>query len=112
MKQNPTSDFQRWTTLIQRRCKTLKQCRNNVDTTLSQLCSNLASAIVKAISKPVGLVTSTDSLSLVKFYSANYFEQYINNSTTNKLVNFYSNFLTVHIGYKGENGEAQKSSKL
>ena len=50
--------------------------------------------------------------SLSKFYSANYFELYINNSTTNKLVNFYSNFLTVHIGYKGENGEAQKSSKL
>ena len=47
-----------------------------------------------------------------KFYSAKYFGQYINNSTTNKLVNSYSNFLTVHIGYKGENGEAQKSSKL
>ena len=35
---------------------------NNVDTTLSQLCSNLASTIVKAVSKPVGLVLSTDSL--------------------------------------------------
>ena len=30
MKQNPTSDFQRRTTLIQRRCPTLKQRRNNV----------------------------------------------------------------------------------
>ena len=30
MKQNPTSDFQRCTTLIQRQCLTLKQRRNNV----------------------------------------------------------------------------------
>ena len=30
MKQNPTSDFQRCTTLIQRQCPTLKQRRNNV----------------------------------------------------------------------------------
>ena len=52
MKQNPTSDFQRCTKLIQR--------RNNVDTTLSQPCSNLASTLVKAVSKPVGLVISTD----------------------------------------------------
>ena len=43
------------------------------------------------------------------FYSAKYFGQYINNSTTNKLVNSYSNFLTVHIGCKGENGKAKKT---
>ena len=30
MKQNPTSDFQRCTTLIQRQCPTLKQRRSNV----------------------------------------------------------------------------------
>ena len=30
MKQNPKSDFQRCTTLIQRQCPTLKQRRNNV----------------------------------------------------------------------------------
>ena len=30
MKQNPTSDFQRCTTLTQRQCLTLKQRRNNV----------------------------------------------------------------------------------
>ena len=43
MKQNPKSDFQRCTTLIQRQCPTLKQRRNNVaqrwynvDTTLFQ----------------------------------------------------------------------------
>ena len=47
-----------------------------------------------------------------KFYSAKYFGQYINNSTTNKLVNIYNNFLTVHIRYKGENGEAQKRSNF
>ena len=61
MKQNPTSNFQRCATLIQRWCATLKQRWNNVDTTLSQFCSNLASTLVKAVSKPVGLVISTDS---------------------------------------------------
>ena len=30
MKQNPTSDFQRCTTLIQRQCPTFKQRRKNV----------------------------------------------------------------------------------
>ena len=30
MKQNPTSDFQRWKTLIQRQSPTLKQRPNNV----------------------------------------------------------------------------------
>ena len=30
MKENPTSDFQRCRTLIQRQCSTLKQRRNNV----------------------------------------------------------------------------------
>ena len=65
----------------------------------------MASTFVKAVSKPVGLVIS-------KFYSPKYFGQCIYNSTTNKLVNTYSNFPTVHIGYKGEKGEAQKSSKF
>ena len=36
MKENPTSDFQRCTTLIQRQWQTLKQRRNNVDKTLFQ----------------------------------------------------------------------------
>ena len=61
MKQNPTSDFQRCTTLIQRRCATLKQRWKNVDTTLSQLCCSLASTLVKAVSTQVGLVISTNS---------------------------------------------------
>ena len=74
----------------------MKQRWNKVDTALSQLCFNLASTLVKA----------------VKFYSAKYFGQYINNSTANKLVNSYSNSLTVHVGYKGENSEEQKSSKF
>ena len=48
---------------------------------------------------------------MTKFYSAKYFLQYTNNPTTDKLVNFYSNFLTVvHIGYNGENGDAHRSS--
>ena len=60
MKQNSTSDFQRCTTLIQCRFPTLKQRWNNIDTTLSRRCFNMASTIVKAISKPLELVTSTD----------------------------------------------------
>ena len=46
------------------------------------------------------------------FYSAKYFGQDINNSTTDKLVNSYCNFQTVHIGYKDENSEAKTSSKF
>ena len=55
-KQNPTSDLQRCTTLIQRQCPTLKQRRNNV----AQGCINLASRLVKAILNPIGLVMSMD----------------------------------------------------
>ena len=33
----------------------------------------------------------------------------MNNATTNKLVGSYSNFLTVHIGCKGENGKAKNT---
>ena len=79
----------------------MKQPWNNVNTTLSQLC--LASTLVKAV--PICKEIS-------KFYPGKYFGQDIYNSATNKLVNSYSNFLTVHIGYKVENGEAQKSSKF
>ena len=60
MKQNPTSDFQRWTTLIQRQCPTFKQRSNNVDTTLSRRCFNVISTLVKAVLKPMGLVISTN----------------------------------------------------
>ena len=60
IEQNPTSDFQCCTTLIQRRCPTLKQRWNDVDTTLSWRCFIVSSILVKAISKPVGLVISKD----------------------------------------------------
>ena len=50
MKENPKLDFQR--------CTTLKRRRNNVDATLSGRSFNVASTLVKAISKPNGLVTS------------------------------------------------------
>ena len=43
MKQNPTSDFQRCITLIQRQCPTVKQRRNNV----AQRCCNVASTSAK-----------------------------------------------------------------
>ena len=82
MKQNPTLDFQRYTMLIQRRCATLKQRWNNIDTTLSQLCSNLASTIVKAVSKSVGLLISTDSL--------NWWVRFI-------LLNILNNILTIQL---------------
>ena len=67
MKQNPTSDFQRRTTLIQRRCPTLKKRWNNVETTLHnvgkmliQRCLHLASTFVKNILNPIGLVMIMD----------------------------------------------------
>ena len=56
MKQYPTLDFQRckhWYNVVVRRW-------NNVVTTLIQLCSNLSSTLIKAVSKPVGLVIGTD----------------------------------------------------
>ena len=66
MKQNPTSDFQRCTTWIQRESPTMKKRRTalhnvqttlpNVGTTLVQRCFNLASTLVKAILNPIGLV--------------------------------------------------------
>ena len=69
--------------------------------------------VVSTWPQPVGLVISTDLQKIAKFYSAKYFSQYTNNSTTDKLVNSYSNFLTViHIRYNGENGDAQKSSNF
>ena len=88
---------------------TLKQRWYNFISTLFQLGPNNSKSCTKT-SRASDKYRFTKSIS--KFYSANYFEQYIDNSTTNKLVNSYSNFLTVHIGYKGQNGEAQKSSKF
>ena len=53
------------------------------------------------------------STDLHKFYSAKYFLQYTNNSTTEKLLHLYSNLLTVvPIGYNGKNGDSHKSSKF
>ena len=67
MEQNPTSDFQRCTALIQHQCPTLKQRRNNVTQrrnnfgkALIQCCFNLASTLVKAILNPIGLVMIMD----------------------------------------------------
>ena len=59
-----------------------------------------------------------DLLIITKFYSVKYFLQYFNNSTTSKLINYYSNFLTVvyivHNGKTGDDIEARsfKLSKL
>ena len=47
MKQNPTSDFQRCTTLIQRRCATLKQRWYNFISTLFQLGLNNSKSYIK-----------------------------------------------------------------
>ena len=46
MKQNPTSDFQRFTTLIEPQCATLKQRRNNV----TQRQNNVAQRWYKVVS--------------------------------------------------------------
>ena len=97
MKQNPTSDFQRCTTLIQRQCPTLKQRRNNVGTTLIQRCFNLALTSVKPILHPIGLVMIVDCLIVIhvkymnSFYYAKWesiFLLYINNWTTNDIYKF------------------------
>ena len=109
MKRNPTSNFQRCTTLIQRRCATLKQRWYNFISTLFQLGLNNSKSCIQT-SRAIDKYWFAESIST--FYSAKYFEQYISNSTTNKLVNSYSNFLTFLIEYKGKNGESQKSSKL
>ena len=49
IKQNPMSDFQRCTVLIQCRCPMLKQLWNNVDTILSRRCFNVSSTLVKVM---------------------------------------------------------------
>ena len=62
MKQNPTSDFQRCTTLIQRQTTihNVKTTLQNVGATLIQRCFNLALTLVKAILNSVGLVMIVD----------------------------------------------------
>ena len=62
MKQNPTSDFQRCTTLIQRQTTihNVKTTLQNVGATLIQRCFNLALTLVKAILIPGGLVMIVD----------------------------------------------------
>ena len=69
-KQNPTSDFQRCTTLIQRQCPrwnnvettlhNVETTLHNVGTTLIQRCFNLASTLVKTILNPIELVMIMD----------------------------------------------------
>ena len=87
MKQNPKSDFQRCTTLIQcrytalnnvkstlhsanetvfQRCTMSYQCCFNVDK-LSQGCFSVASMSVKAIAKPIWLTKSMDLHIIDKF---------------------------------------------
>ena len=48
MKQNVTSDFQRCTTLIQRQCPTLKECRKNADTTVFQPSVDVSSSYIES----------------------------------------------------------------
>ena len=51
MKQNPTSDFQRFITLIQRLCPTLKQPWYNIISSLSQLFFNISNLSYIKISR-------------------------------------------------------------
>ena len=47
-------------TTSKEQCTTLKQHQNNVDTTLYQLCFNLASTLAKTILNPIGLIMIMD----------------------------------------------------
>ena len=123
MKQNPTSDFQRCTMLIQRQCPTLKQCRNNVtqrwynvDTTLL----NLTLTLVKPILNPIGPVTIVDCVIVihVKYMNSCYsaksesiFLLYINNWTTNKISKIFLIVVDVVIHNVGNNGDIHRSWK-
>ena len=76
MKQNPMSDFQHRTTLIQQRCTKLKQrcttsiqCCFNVDMTLSHYYFRLASLSVKAFWKPIWLMNIWICRKVDQFYS-------------------------------------------
>ena len=76
MKQDPMSDFQHCTTLIQQRCKTLKrrcttsfQCCFNVDMALSHYCFKVASVSVKAFWKPIWLINIWICRKVDQFYS-------------------------------------------
>ena len=41
------------------------------------------------------------------------FLQYVKNSATNEIINYYSNFLTVvHIAHNGKNGDTHRSSNF
>ena len=62
MKQNPTSDFQRCTTLIQCQWPTFKQRRKNVTQRWNNVVSTWYQALtlVKAILNPIGLVMIVD----------------------------------------------------
>ena len=69
VKQNPTSDFQLCTTLnvsarrwsnVKTTLHNIKTTLHNVGTTLIQRCFNLASALVKALLSPIGLVMIMD----------------------------------------------------
>ena len=72
MKQNPTSNFQRCTTLIQRQCSTLKQRRNNVNTKLFQLSVDVSETYIESngASDDCGLRDIVNVKYINTFYSA------------------------------------------
>ena len=72
MKQNPTSDFQRCTTLIQRQCPTLKRRRNNVDTKLFQPSVDVSETYIESnrASDDCGLRDIVHVKYINSFYSA------------------------------------------
>ena len=116
MKQNPTSDFQCCTTLIQSQCPTLKQRRNNVDTKLFQPSVDVSETYIESnrASDDCGLCDIVHVKYINSFYSAiweSIFLLYINNWTTNEIS---KNFLTVvHIVIHnvGNNGDIHRSLK-
>ena len=61
MKQNHTSHFQRYPTLIQHWCLTnVETTLHNVDTMFNQRCFNVTLMLVKVILNPVGPVMIVD----------------------------------------------------
>ena len=71
MKQNPTLDFQRCTTLIQRQCPTLKQRRNNVTqrrNNVAQRWYNVDTTLFQPsvdVLNPIGLVMMVDCVIVI-----------------------------------------------
>ena len=117
MKQNPTSDFQRCTTLIQRQCPTLKQRRNNVtqrrnsvDTMLFQPSVDVSESYIESnrASDDYGFANRWIVFILLNEET---FLLYINNSTTNEISKHFLTVIHIVTHNDGNNGDIQRRLK-